>query len=232
MPELSAISKNDTMFDGGLERYISVGQSAMTAIEDVVGRLPITSILDLPCGHGRVARHLSLKYPDADIYFSDLDEEGMDFCAENFGGSAIKSKRGFSNLSLGRKFDLIWSGSLITHLTSSDTKSFFGFIADHLTDDGVAVVTTHGSVVADRLKNGAGWMYGLPDEVQKQIFSEAEQSGYGYARYPGWEDEYGISLSSSEWVTKSANDAGLQVIRHIDAGWDNHQDVFGLKLAH
>ncbi|GAJ95775.1 class I SAM-dependent methyltransferase [Rhizobium rhizogenes] len=225
------ISSSDQMFDGSDERYFSVGASALEAIRQIVGGSSVSSILDIPCGHGRVARHMRNEWPSADMFVSDLNKDGMDFCARTFDAVSLPSSEDFDKVDFGRKFELIWVGSLITHLSAEDTRKFFRFLERHLSPDGIAVVTSHGELVGGRLKEKSGWMYGLPTEDQAAIYAEAEESGYGYRRYPGWKVEYGISLSTREWLVAAAKDAGLIMTQYLPSAWDNHQDVFGLKLS-
>jgi SAM-dependent methyltransferase len=229
MSVVAVISPDDTMFDSTIERYLDVGRSAAEAIRTIVGNAAVTSVLDLPCGHGRVLRHLAAEYPDAKIFVSDLDEPGMFFCEQNFGATALTSSTDFDYVDFGRKFDLIWSGSLITHLNAGDTRKFFRFISRHLSPSGFAVVSSHGEVVGARLERAEGWMYGLPDADQMAVHSQAMERGYGYARYPGWNVEYGISLATIDWLQRTAGEVGLCMTEYMPAAWDAHQDVLCLR---
>lgn len=224
------ISETETMMDGDIDRYMDVGRSAMRAITRVVGNMRPADILDLPCGHGRVARHLRAAYPDANLYVSDLDESGMRFCAEAFGATALPSLPDFSHLDMSGKFDLIWVGSLITHLPEISTQKLFGFLSRHLCPNGVAVVTSHGAFVAGRLFERGKSLYGLDEEHERAIFQSYLSNGYGYWHYPQTNGEYGISLTSREFLKKASEDNGLELYAYRDHDWDNHQDVFGLRL--
>ncbi len=161
---------------------------------------------------------------------TDIDEAGAALCAKMFGAEALPSKLDLSQVDFHGKFDLIWSGSLVTHLIEKDTRAFFDLIARHLTDDGIAVISTHGDLVGERLKTATGWMYGLSDADQEDVYRQAQKGGYGYCRYPNWETEYGISLSTREWLADAARSAGLAMTKHLPSAWDNHQDVIGLTL--
>jgi len=75
------ISPKETM---GGDNYIWVGASAAEAIIAALaaGRLAeVKRVLDLPCGHGRVLRHLVNMFPDAQFDACDLDPDGINFCA-------------------------------------------------------------------------------------------------------------------------------------------------------
>ena len=90
------ISPDDKMFltinpliDDKIERYLSVGKSAIDSIKTVLdlekkGVNDIKSILDLPCGHGRVLRYLKSEFPNSRITACDINRDGVDFCAKTF----------------------------------------------------------------------------------------------------------------------------------------------------
>ena len=73
MDVISDISPNDEMFFGNETHYFGVGRSAMTCIDLALraAKKPaadIWRILDLPCGHGRVLRHLKSAFPARQNY--------------------------------------------------------------------------------------------------------------------------------------------------------------------
>jgi SAM-dependent methyltransferase len=230
MPVSAKISPNETMMDGDIARYLSVGEDALRAIHAVPGLVEPRSILDLPCGHGRVARHLRVAYPVAELFVADLDEPGAEFCEAEFDATKLQSTPRFSEIDFGRKFDLIWVGSLITHLDSQATSDFFDFLSRHLTDQGSAVVTSHGSFVAGRLFLSERPLYGLSLEAEAGILADYMRTGYGYNHYPML-DGYGVSVVSRRWIRDAAGRAGLSVVSHEDHAWDNHQDVVVLRHA-
>lgn len=222
------ISDAETMADA-LPRYLDVGKSALRSILNVVGDRKPESILDLPCGHGRVARHLRSHYPEAELFVSDLDEIGAAFCAENFEATSLPSRSDFGQLDFGREFDLIWVGSLITHLPEDHTIAFLGFLARHLTQDGIAVVSSHGAFVAGRLFERNEALYGLSLEQERMVYEDYMNSGYGYQSYRNV-GSYGTAVISKLHLDRLARDAGLEMFSFLDHAWDNHQDVAGLRL--
>jgi SAM-dependent methyltransferase len=83
---ITELSPKDTMFDGRADHYLRVGLSALEAIEaGMFGAPEPQTILDLPCGFGRVTRMLRARYPEAAITVCDLDRPGVDFSAATFG---------------------------------------------------------------------------------------------------------------------------------------------------
>lgn len=230
MPVSVTISPGETMMDGDLARYLDVGADALRAIKAAPGQVGPLSILDLPCGHGRIARHLRDAHPDAELFVSDLDEPGADFCAAEFRATKLTSSSDFTEIDWGRKFDLIWVGSLITHVDAQATRDFFDFLARHLSPEGSAVVTSHGPFVAGRLFLAGRSLYGIDPQYEAAILADYFASGYGYHDYP-LQEGYGISLASRRWISDAAGLAGLSVASHRDHAWDNHQDVVVFRLA-
>src|SRR5215203_6248118 len=111
---VTEVAEADSMYDGRDGHYVSVGLSALRAIEDALSdaRVPPRRILDLPCGHGRVTRMLRARFPDAAITVCDIDRGGVDFAASRFGARAVYSVEDFGALDLEESYDLVWVGSL------------------------------------------------------------------------------------------------------------------------
>ena len=84
----------------------------------------VARILDLPCGHGRVLRFLRREWPGAEIVACDIDPDGAEFCCESFGATSIYAAENPQETPLRGRFDVIWSGSLLTHLDKTRWPSF------------------------------------------------------------------------------------------------------------
>src|SRR5258708_6291328 len=99
--------------------YFDLGRRALELIQfsaELCDKPHYPEILDLPCGHGRVLRWLRAHYDYAKITASDLDRDGVDFCARQFRALPVYSKPDLKQLQFTAQFDLIWVGSLVTHL--------------------------------------------------------------------------------------------------------------------
>ncbi len=228
LPDVSpALATGDTMYDGSDEHYVSVALSALRCVENALGTSPDPrSILDLPCGHGRVSRVLRARFPAAEMTACDLDRDGVDFVAANFGALPAYSVHDFRQLELGRTFDLIWVGSLVTHLSERQTKAFLGAMSRHMTPASVLVVSLHGPDIIPRLET---WGYGLPREHALGLIADYEGSGFGYRDYPGGQG-YGISLTNEEHLRDMLADGALKLETYSARAWDDHQDVAVLRL--
>jgi len=91
----SRISPKDGSYAGNGEHYYKTGLSAIRAIDEALTEARIAtvqSVLDLPCGYGRVLRCLVRRFPHAKFTACDLLRAGADFCAKMFGAEAVYSK--------------------------------------------------------------------------------------------------------------------------------------------
>jgi SAM-dependent methyltransferase len=225
----SLISPADGMYKGDGDHYFRVGLSAIKCIDAALTAAGIQQpkeILDLPCGHGRVLRFLVHRFPEAAITACDLDTDGVDFCTEMFSVGGVYSKVDLSDLSLGAHFDLIWCGSLVTHLDESRITALIRFFKRHLAPGGLLLFTAAGDRVAEWMLDG-DFDYGIAKSAIPIITSEYRTSGYGYTDYPYLPD-YGISLTSPDWIREQVEQAGnLREVYFEKHGWDDHQDVYG-----
>ena len=227
------VHPNDTMHAiSSDEEYLSAGLSALRCIQyslnDSNKNCNVRTILDFPCGYGRVLRFLRARFPDADVNVSDIDREAVDFCTGVFGAIPEMSNRDFTKLSTSRKFDLIWCGSLITHIDEAAATHLLRFFHNHLAPGGVCVFTTHGQIAADWIRKDPH-TFGLTEDAQQQLVSRFYESGYGYADYPNGHG--GISVVSRERMRSIGCSVGRwKQVCYVEHGWDNLQDVYSFSL--
>ena len=108
-------------------------------------RSQVAEILDLPWGHGRVLRHLKMAFPTARITACDLKRDGVDFCASQFDAIPVYARESpVENKPEPGRFDLIWVGSLLTHLDAPRWRDFLECFRRWLRPCGVWVFSTHG----------------------------------------------------------------------------------------
>lgn len=223
---ITELAPGDTMFDGGADHYLQVGLSALNAIEAVLrGATMPRNILDLPCGFGRVTRVLRARYPTAALTVCDLDHAAVDFAAATFDARGVYSTPNFRDLQLEGRFDLIWVGSLLTHLPEHQTRQFLDFAARHMGPDSRLVLTSHGAHVATRLRS---LNYGLSDAAARGLIAQYLTDGYSYRGYDG-DPAYGISLAARAWYETLFAGSSLRLQSYHERGWDRHQDVLVVR---
>jgi SAM-dependent methyltransferase len=225
----SRISPRDTMYSGDGAHYFKVGLSAMRAIEEARENANLSSVrnvLDLPCGHGRVLRFLVERFAEARFTACDLDRDGVDFCARTFGATPVYSDPDLDVLSFEARFDLIWCGSLITHLDEHATRALFRLFARHLAPGGLLVFSAHGDFVAGRMPRGE-FDYMLTAAQIEMLTTRYAQTGFAYTDYAG-QGGYGVALTAPAWIRAQVREmGGLREVYFKERVWDEHHDVFG-----
>jgi SAM-dependent methyltransferase len=214
-------------FEG--EHYLSVGLSALSCVDAALGpdRSP-TSVLDFACGYGRVLRFLRVSFPEARLAAVEIERPALRFCARAFGVSTFASTTTLESLRLPDRFDLIWCGSLITHLDRPAGAHLLRLFAEHLSEGGICLFSAHGEVSERALRHEEG-AYGLSPDAVRTVLEGFDGPGYGYANYAG-HSGYGVSLVAKETLVDMAEEAGLQESSFQPRGWDDHHDVYGFVL--
>ena len=219
------------MYKGGAPiNYLGVGRSALLAIITALsarlgyagGAAPVARVLDFGCGHGRVARFLRAGFPDASIVVSDLDRAGVNWCVEQLGcmdmGAELPAE----------SFDLIWLGSVFTHLRAEAASELLEKLKAGVRANGVLIFTSQGRFAAARaeqhLAGNAAGSYHLDAENLAAMVRQFHATGYGFASYPKTPG-YGASLVKQSWYADQVVDRAFVQILAQEKGWDTHQDV-------
>jgi len=233
-----SVSLNVHPFDsmyvlGQADHYLLVGLSAIRCIEAVLGsanisNIGIKKILDFPVGYGRVLRFLKARYSQARISGAEIDLSAMKFCIEQFSVEAVTAPHDFSLLSTPDKFDLIWCGSLITHLNEISAFALLHLFRDHLAENGVCVFSAHGRTSAEWIRQEK-CTYGLTLPERQKMLRQYEQSGYGFGEYPHVPG-YGISLASPDRMRELISQLGTCIFFR-STSWDHHHDIYGFQKS-
>lgn len=222
------ISPNDRMNN---QWYFEVGRSAVEVIaaammSSYVGK--VDRILDLPCGHGRVLRHLVRMFPEAELYACDLDRDGVEYCAQRFGAVPLQSKPELSQVDFGVEFDLIWVGSLFTHVAEDQSARWLAHLSKFLAPNGIVVATTHGRW-SQHVHERSPY---IGPERWQTVLEGYRRRGYGYADYAAEESNdvlpgsYGVSLSRAGVIIDMIEKIeGVRLFSYTERAWADHQDV-------
>jgi len=225
---ITEISPHDPVYSPERhEAYFAWGESAVACIRLALlaaDREDPASVLDFACGHGRVMRTLKAAFPDARLTACDIDRAGVDFCARTFGANGAYSSDDPNEIHIEDRFDLIWVGSMFTHLEADRWVGFLRLLESLLEPGGVLVFTTAGRFVIEKMKIGKHSV-GLRGEQVDQLIADFEQDGFGYQEYlrrPGW----GLTRASPAWVCSRLDEVpALRLASYFERGWLNSQDV-------
>jgi SAM-dependent methyltransferase len=226
------VSPKDEMFNPEQEdAYFDTGDSAVQCIclaMDAVGKETVSNILDFPCGHGRVLRALAAAFPQADLTACDIDRDGVDFCKATFAATSVYSSEDLSSVQLGGGFDLIWVGSLFTHLPDMKWWAFLDFLTERLAPEGLLVFTTHGPWCAQQIRENNSPLGGAR-KGHLAMLRGYDATGFGFAGFKQLE-AYGNSLATPAAVAQRLQAVeGLRLVLYLERGWSRFQDVIACQ---
>jgi SAM-dependent methyltransferase len=204
------ISKHCTMFaytlafapdrDQAMQDHLRGGLAAFDVLDGVVrdsGRTwqQLDSILDFASGYGRSTRYVVAAVSDpARICVSDIKARAVRYQQAHFGVRGVVSASRPEDFSLRDRFNLVWVGSLFSHLPTDTFGRWLAQLGGLLAPAGTLAFTTHGA---------------LPGEGY--VFRDASEETGGV---PGFERplpgaEYGTTHVSEAFVRKAIVEAGL-----------------------
>jgi SAM-dependent methyltransferase len=235
-----AISTADEMWNGigkvnpkhDRTHYMYGGRSALKCVVDALIAADIgvpRSILDFPSGHGRATRFLVAAFPEAETWAGDINTHGVDFCASRFGARPFYSRPDLAQVRFPRKFDLVWCGSLASHLPEEQCLALFRLLLGALEPDGILCITTCG--------RGMQWAHEnmfrtIHDEGYEQIRQGLARRGFGFAPYGSpygtydTAERYGMAFLYPEWVQKHVFGPEFQLVHLREKGWHGQQDLW------
>lgn len=221
------ISPNDGMYTGTTpQRYFGVGKLTVRLVRLAMletRKADLERILDFGCGYGRVLRALKAAFPNAELTASDVGRDAVDFCARAFGAKPVYSAVDPKQVSFDGEFDLIWVGSLFTHLSAERWTTFLDLLESVLAPEGLLMFTTNGRNVHEELSGGVV-KWGLSDEGLAAVLTGFEKEGFGYSDWSGAAD-YGTSLARPSWACAQVERRdGLRLVTYREKAW-GRQDL-------
>jgi SAM-dependent methyltransferase len=227
---IETISPKDPMYrvapDVAQEFYFAAGREALRCMRLAMLAANLErpqKILDFGCGFGRILRTIKAAYPDVEITACDLRQDRVEFCSSVFGVTGVVSRENPNEIELDGPFDLIWSGSHLTHIEEDRWIDFVKLFESLLSARGVAVFTTYGRAAADRLRDGTGPL-GMNPAQAAQVIRDYDESGFSFGenRAVGG----GSCLASPAWVCTQLQEKtpNLELLLYFERGW-TQQDV-------
>lgn len=232
---------------GNLEAYRRTSRSGWRCIFNALvtvnkGLEKCHNVLDFGCGYGRVLRAIAAGLPEANITACDLNEDAIAFCAETFGATPVQGYADLSAIELPHKYDVIWVGSVFTHLPAQNWAPLIRFLSESLAENGILVFSIHGRT--------AMWVFENYTLEQSQMSAEDfanvkrvyQETGYAYMNYSTGhvnslaevgiavdEEAYGLSFTRSDWVCSYLQQfKDLFMVGYHEGGWSRNHDTVTL----
>jgi SAM-dependent methyltransferase len=231
---LEEIAEGDEMFirgvKGSFEHYMNSGRSAIDVILAAMltaGKDACPTVLDLPCGAGRVTRHLRPFFHESDLFVADLNGDHQRFVVEHIRGAQPFSAPADFSGAPERAFDLIFVGSLVTHFDSGLLERAVTWLINALAQDGLLVLTTHGRCqeYLERVRH-----HNVSPMVWDEACRSRDRTGFGFAAYGPDRPEYGLSLMAPSWIIRLVEqEPTTRIISFGESLWNGHHDVLVLQ---
>ena len=211
---------DDPMYTYNPALYAEAGHTALRFVQLAMlaaGRTdPPERILDFACGGGRVLRVLKAAFPDAALTASDLRWPGVEFCKEVMGATGVVNGDDPAEIELDGPFDLIWSGSLLSHIGPDRWIGFVKLWDSLLAPGGIAVFTAYGRTIADELRDGSNSLNLEPQDIA-QVLRDYDEHGVGFHTT----EHDGDCLVARSWVCDQLDREvpGLDLLLYTEHGW-------------
>jgi SAM-dependent methyltransferase len=216
------------MVAGQEKQYYDVGERALNVCLDILkGRQP-KKIIDYPSGYGRALRWFRAEWPEAEIIAVEIDPDMLRFVAETFSATPLMGDQ-HMNMAIPGDADLIFSGSLLTHLDDWQWDKYLAMCIDALSLDGTFIFTTHGrSAALQARRKDPLWAEVIDSELLYNVY---EQNGFAFLPYSKDYPTFGLSLSSPEWVMQRLQRfPSIKIVAFEEEGWG--QDVIAVRRSH
>lgn len=228
----SEIHQLDNFYSKGREsHYYSVGFEALwNVIYSMlgVGMTHVNYILDFPSGFGRVTRYLHAAFPNIEIHVGDRWEEAADYCVTLFQAKKLEVRQDLPTM-LENRYDIIFSGTFLTHLPEEKGAELIDFLTAHLNIHGILIISSCGrkSLLNEQVHFNAQ-VFGKPENLA--TLTRKYLSGhYAFINYPG-QLYYGRSFIPLSWFHNHImTRPHLIITRFTERGWDDSLDVLTIK---
>lgn len=215
-----------------VRHYLTDAASALDNIDEslhTTGRSldDVQNCLDLPSGYGRLTRHLVARLSSSRVTVSDVDAQAVRFCVAEFGVDGVVCPSDPTRLRLPRRYDLIFVGSLLTHLPIGVGMTLIERLGDVLEPGGHLIFSTQGTSCLSHLD----WYGDEFERASSAMHSGVASDGCAFVPYRGRTD-YGIVIHEESWLRLTlAEREGhrLRLVRFASRGWDAHQDMWSFQ---
>jgi SAM-dependent methyltransferase len=229
---IDTTSPDDWIHNRGGATYYATGRTTIRRVRLAMlqtRKADVRRILDFGSGYGRILRQFKAAFPEARLAACDILPEAVDFCAETFGAEAVYAADDPGRTTLEGKFDLIWLGSLFTHLAAERWTSLLDLLEGALEPEGLLMFTTQGRFIRDQIaertwKDAFGrpiWdNWGVTEDQLDEAVAGYDREGFGYLEWGSLERQYGTSIATPAWVMQQLQERrGFEILTYWERGW-------------
>lgn len=215
--------------------YVGSGkQIARLIAENLDASAPPGSLagLDFGCGYGRVLRQLVAEVPSVRWTAADVDRKAVRFCQQEFGVAGVVSTRRLTDVRFDdAPFDVVWMGSLLTHLPPATADDLWAMLHANLRPGALLALSTHGAALLGRIDE---WVPGGGSQAER-LARQLDSEGVAYAQYPHYRRaSYGIAFHRPEAVVSKIGEVfgpGTVLVTAAEKGWLETQDLYLFRVG-
>jgi SAM-dependent methyltransferase len=183
-------------------------------------------ILDFGAGAGRVTRWLQGAFADSHLHACDVRAQDTEFLRGSLGVESSTVAPDVESLTVPDGYDLIWVGSVVTHLSEPAARALVQKLLAACNPGGLLAISFHGRFAFEQQERGV--FHYIHGDRWQEIRSGYSGHGYGYADYLG-QDGYGVSMCSAEWFLRFAQTLAVKLVLLGERAWDGHHDVIVMQ---
>jgi SAM-dependent methyltransferase len=207
--------------------YFSDGRKSAEKFESLVTEYlwirerPI-QLLEFASGFGCVSRHL-VRSPTLHVTACDIHQKAIDFLRKRIGVEAVLSRSQPRDFVLGRKYDVCFALSFLSHVPESAWGSWLHRLYDLVNPGGLLIFTTHGYrsrrfFGSPSLNRDGYWFIG-----------SSEQKDLSTAEYGQTVVTPGYVLNQIHLMNQIPNRARADLVFMQEGFWWAHQDTYVLR---
>lgn len=176
-----SIHKNDLMllihlyksgnFEKSLRSYFKIGYQTSVFLKGIVNEYSskqnqvFSSFLDFGSGYGRVTRFLPFALGNGvEIYTSEVKKEAVVFSEKELGLTGIHHGSQADGFPTDKQFDLIFAGSIFSHLPEKMLIEWLAKLTEVLSPKGLLMFTTHNTRLDQNLDPNTDFHYSTKSE--------------------------------------------------------------------
>jgi SAM-dependent methyltransferase len=206
---------------GTVDQFFQGGEAMATSVDAALARVGRSlaegaDFLDFGCGSGRLLAALERRHPALPVSGYDVDPAAIAWCRSRFPAMRFETTTEWPPcVGAAASFDIVWCGSVFTHIDESHQDAWLQEVHRLLRSDGVLLASVHGR---------RSWEKWLPVWGRSTLDLDGFfflKSGVDAGLHPDW---YQVSWHTEAYVRRHWN--RWFVIRdYIEAGLNGYQDI-------
>jgi SAM-dependent methyltransferase len=197
------------------------------------------AILDFGCGCGRMVRFLSTYALDCSVHACEVNPDHVHWCQQNLQGIQVAQCKVTPPLPYKeRMFELVFSLSVFTHLSKSNTINWLAEMRRILVPGGILIATLQGLVALEIIRDSVvhQQMFNFQREGVIEIIESFKTGAFLFYPYDSATiemakagEEYGNSFIHPAFLYETCKSEGFEVLEYLPGGLRSWQDIVILR---